>query len=205
MHPAALSHAPPSWQTLGLILPSPRAGVSPCFVSPGAGGESQGTAEVRRVTVAAGTRHKEGRGLWLQLSREGPRQRACWRPSRAVFMLVGIKRREKRPGRDDQEPGAARRVGRPAPPPLSFVQGSPALGGHPFVCTPPGDPQTSAERIPTTPSPVLNDWTGPQGFIAFSDSNMPDLKTMNPLQSLWPHSACQLLNPRNLSSHLWVM
>lgn len=63
LHPAGLSHAPPLGKPPGLSLPSPRAGVSALLCAPRhAGGESQETAEVRRVTGVAGTRHKEGEG-----------------------------------------------------------------------------------------------------------------------------------------------
>lgn len=53
-------------------------------------------AEAGRAERGAGEGTQSGEGSRLQLPREGPGQKACWRAAGAVFMLVGIRRRKRR-------------------------------------------------------------------------------------------------------------
>ena len=93
----------PSLQTLGLILLLPQIrGAAPLCAAqvPEAralgGLRPSGQLRWGGRRRARGRRHKRGAGSRLQLPREGPGQRACWRAAPAVFMLVGIRRRKRR-------------------------------------------------------------------------------------------------------------
>lgn len=164
----------PSLQTLGLILPLPQIkGTAPLCAAQApeakALGGSRPSGQLRwgGRRGAQGRRHKRGGGILLQLSREGPGQRACWRPARAVFMPVGIRRRKRRSQScGSTVPCAPARGAGSAPPAPSFVQSPPAavargsrvaaslsvpFGGQ----APPGDHRTPAERRPPALSFLL--------------------------------------------------
>lgn len=127
----------PSLQTLGLILLLPQIrGAAPLCAAqvPEAralgGLRPSGQLRWGGRRGAPGRRHKRGAGSRLQLPREGPGQRACWRAARAVFMLVGIRRRKRRSQSSGSTvPCAPARGVYSVPPAPPLCAESPARGG----------------------------------------------------------------------------